>query len=118
VVVALSLIGGCRIVADCWLSYSRRLLAVEVMGMAFAVVGMVFAVVGMAFVAMGMAVMVVQLWLSQLWNCGFHCHGIVTVAVVELWLLRLLNVAIAFIDLLPELQKATINWLSMDNVVV
>jgi len=42
----------------------------------------------------------------------------VTVAVVELWLLRLLNVAIAFIDLLPALQKATINWLSMDNVVV
>jgi len=57
--------------------------------------------------------MVVQLWLLQLWNCGFHSHGIVTVMVMELWLLRLLNVAIAFIDLLPELQKATINWLSM-----
>jgi len=59
------------------------------------------------------AVTVVQLWLSQLWNCGFHGCGIVAVAVMELWLLQLLNVAIAFIDLLPELQKATINWLSM-----
>jgi hypothetical protein len=84
VAVALSLIGGCRIVADCWLSYSHRLLAVEVMGMAFAVVGMVFAVVGMAFVAMGMAVMVVQLWLSWLCNCGFCSCGIVAFTVMEL----------------------------------
>jgi len=84
VAVALSLIGGCRIVADCWLSYSRRLLAVEVMGMAFAVVGMVFAVVGMAFVAMGMAVTVVQLWLSWLCNCGCRSCGIVAFIVMEL----------------------------------
>ncbi len=38
--VALSLICGYCIVADYWLSYSHRLLAVEVMGMAFAVVGL------------------------------------------------------------------------------
>jgi len=40
VAVTLLLICGYCIVADYWLSYSHRLLAVEVMGMAFAVVGL------------------------------------------------------------------------------
>jgi len=112
VAVALLLIVGCCILIDCWLLRSWAWFLQLWHG---------FCNCGHGFCGYGhgchgcaiVAVMVVQLWLLQLWNCGFHSHGIVTVMVMELWLLRLLNVAIAFIDLLPELQKATINWLSM-----